>query len=92
MKCKECETEITEYRVVGVCMAHDQADQEEYFDKGLDVFPLRVSGGFKALKMVECSECGNVLFFSLKSKAAEGMIRIPNASDMEALTNARKNR
>ncbi|OQY41737.1 MAG: hypothetical protein B6240_14790 [Desulfobacteraceae bacterium 4572_87] len=90
MKCKECKIEITEYRIVGVCMVHDQADQDEYFNKGLDVFPLRVSAGFKALKMVECPNCGEVRFYSLKSGKTDDMNQIPNTDNMEALTNVRK--
>ena len=90
MKCKECKTEITEYRVIGVCMAHDQVDQKEYFNEGLDIFPLRVSSGFKALKMVECPNCGEVRFYSFKSEKTDGMNQILNTDNMEALTNARK--
>ena len=71
MKCKECDTEITQYRVVGV---YDQSIfSPAMLDEGKTSTYFYVGGTFIPLAMTQCPNCGNVSFWDLKSPKLKGL-------------------
>lgn len=65
MKCQECDTEITHYRVVGV---YDQSIfSPEMLEHGKISTYLYVGGTFIPLAMTLCPTCGRVNLWDLNS-------------------------
>jgi|GEM_PF-2480218 len=84
----DCGGKIDSYRIAGVFLAFDLEDEQDFFSLGVDLFRHRISSVCKGLKMVQCPDCGKVSFYSFDSPKLNGMRCLPNAAEMERLTNA----
>jgi uncharacterized Zn finger protein len=71
MKCQDCGSEITQYRVVGV---YDQSIfSPEMLEHGRTSTYFYVGGTFIPLAMTLCPACGHVDLWDLKAPAIKGL-------------------
>ncbi|MCI6261512.1 MAG: hypothetical protein SOV63_03665 [Pyramidobacter porci] len=77
-KCPFCGAEIFDYTLAGVYLHPD--DDIPYLEKDGHV-PMRWSGQFQALAMIECPKCGQISFMSVNSAKEKGLTK--QASPLE---------